>query len=173
MTARERAWLFAGLLNLGDRKVVDLLDELRASLLALPGVSGLALAYRLSREHDVTVFEARDRVGGNIRTEEIEAAFAETAPCSTAATSAASFAPSGTHKVRFAGFGGSILLHGIGALQHTIEAAVAGALPRLLQRAGLQHAHVAVAGHAAHRVAGGEGARLMSPLLDHPMFQQL
>ena len=30
--AQERAWLFAGLLNLGDRKVVALLDELRHEL---------------------------------------------------------------------------------------------------------------------------------------------
>ena len=34
------------------------------------GISGLAIAHRLSKEHEVTVFEGRDRPGGNIRTEE-------------------------------------------------------------------------------------------------------
>jgi oxygen-dependent protoporphyrinogen oxidase len=44
------------------------------------GVSGLAVAHRLARDHDVTVFEARDRAGGNIRTEEIEACRVEWGP---------------------------------------------------------------------------------------------
>jgi oxygen-dependent protoporphyrinogen oxidase len=44
------------------------------------GISGLAAAYRLSREHEVTVFEARDRVGGNIRTEEVESCRVEWGP---------------------------------------------------------------------------------------------
>ena len=35
------------------------------------GISGLAIANRLSKEHEVTVFEAKDRCGGNIRTEEL------------------------------------------------------------------------------------------------------
>ena len=36
------------------------------------GISGLATAYRLSKDHDVTVFEAGPRAGGNIRTERVE-----------------------------------------------------------------------------------------------------
>ncbi|MEE8104982.1 MAG: protoporphyrinogen oxidase [Planctomycetota bacterium] len=35
------------------------------------GISGLATAHRLSKDHDVTVFEAGPRAGGNIRTERI------------------------------------------------------------------------------------------------------
>ncbi|MEM8883074.1 MAG: protoporphyrinogen oxidase [Planctomycetota bacterium] len=34
------------------------------------GVSGLAAAWELGRRHEVTLFEARDRLGGNIHTEE-------------------------------------------------------------------------------------------------------
>jgi oxygen-dependent protoporphyrinogen oxidase len=44
------------------------------------GISGLAIAHRLAKEHDVTVFEARDRAGGNIRTEEVEACRVEWGP---------------------------------------------------------------------------------------------
>jgi len=44
------------------------------------GISGLAIAHRLSKEHEVTVFEAKDRWGGNIRTEEIEACRVEWGP---------------------------------------------------------------------------------------------
>jgi len=33
------------------------------------GISGLATAFALGREHEVVLFESRDRVGGNIRTE--------------------------------------------------------------------------------------------------------
>jgi len=44
------------------------------------GVTGLAIAHRLARDHDVTVFEARDRAGGNIRTEEIDACRVEWGP---------------------------------------------------------------------------------------------
>jgi oxygen-dependent protoporphyrinogen oxidase len=44
------------------------------------GISGLAVAHRLAKDHDVTVFEARDRAGGNIRTEEIEACRVEWGP---------------------------------------------------------------------------------------------
>jgi oxygen-dependent protoporphyrinogen oxidase len=44
------------------------------------GVTGLAIAHRLAKEHDVTVFEARDRAGGNIRTEEIDACRVEWGP---------------------------------------------------------------------------------------------
>jgi len=36
------------------------------------GVSGLAAAYELGKRHDVTLFESRDRTGGNIRTEELD-----------------------------------------------------------------------------------------------------
>jgi len=35
------------------------------------GISGLAAAYDLGKRHDVTLFESRERTGGNIRTEEI------------------------------------------------------------------------------------------------------
>ena len=41
------------------------------------GISGLAIAHRLAKDHDVSVFEARDRAGGNIRTEEIDACHVE------------------------------------------------------------------------------------------------
>ncbi len=44
------------------------------------GISGLATAHRLAKEHDVTVFEARDRPGGNIKTEEIDACRVEWGP---------------------------------------------------------------------------------------------
>jgi len=33
------------------------------------GMAGLAAACRLGRDHDVALFEASDRLGGNIRTE--------------------------------------------------------------------------------------------------------
>jgi len=36
------------------------------------GVSGLAAAYQLGKDHDVTVFESGDRTGGNIHTESID-----------------------------------------------------------------------------------------------------
>ena len=36
------------------------------------GVSGLVAAYLLSGEHDLTVFEARDRIGGHVNTIEVE-----------------------------------------------------------------------------------------------------
>jgi oxygen-dependent protoporphyrinogen oxidase len=36
------------------------------------GVAGLAAAYELGKEHEVTLFESRDRTGGNIRTEELD-----------------------------------------------------------------------------------------------------
>jgi len=36
------------------------------------GISGLAAAYQLGKEHDVTVFESSDRTGGNIHTESID-----------------------------------------------------------------------------------------------------
>lgn len=44
------------------------------------GISGLAVAHRLAKEHDVTVFEAKDRCGGNIRTEEIDGCRVEWGP---------------------------------------------------------------------------------------------
>ncbi|MHC4959380.1 MAG: NAD(P)/FAD-dependent oxidoreductase [Planctomycetota bacterium] len=36
------------------------------------GIAGMVAAYRLSREHDVTVFEARDRLGGHTHTVDVE-----------------------------------------------------------------------------------------------------
>jgi len=36
------------------------------------GIAGLAAAYDLGKRHEVTLFEARDRTGGNIRTEELD-----------------------------------------------------------------------------------------------------
>jgi len=36
------------------------------------GISGLAAAYQLGKQHDVTVFEASGRTGGNIRTESVD-----------------------------------------------------------------------------------------------------
>ena len=36
------------------------------------GISGLTAAYLLNREHDVTVFEANDYVGGHTHTHEID-----------------------------------------------------------------------------------------------------
>ena len=36
------------------------------------GVSGLVAAHLLNREHDVVVFEARDRIGGHVNTIEVE-----------------------------------------------------------------------------------------------------
>lgn len=36
------------------------------------GISGLVCAYRLSRTHDVTLFEAKDRLGGHSNTVEVE-----------------------------------------------------------------------------------------------------
>ena len=36
------------------------------------GISGLALAYLLGKEHEVTVFEATQRAGGNILTGEFD-----------------------------------------------------------------------------------------------------
>ena len=45
------------------------------------GVAGLTAAHRLSRlGHEVTVFEARDRAGGNIRTEEVAGCRVEWGP---------------------------------------------------------------------------------------------
>jgi oxygen-dependent protoporphyrinogen oxidase len=44
------------------------------------GISGLVAAHRLARDHEVTVFEARDRPGGNIRTEEVEGCRVEWGP---------------------------------------------------------------------------------------------
>ena len=36
------------------------------------GISGLVSAYQLSREHDVTVFEAADHIGGHTHTVDVE-----------------------------------------------------------------------------------------------------
>jgi predicted NAD/FAD-binding protein len=36
------------------------------------GISGLVAAYRLCSEHDITVFEASDYIGGHTNTVEIE-----------------------------------------------------------------------------------------------------
>ena len=36
------------------------------------GISGLTCAYLLNREHDITVFEKNDYVGGHTHTHEIE-----------------------------------------------------------------------------------------------------
>ena len=44
------------------------------------GISGLAAAWRLSRDHEVVVFEAKERPGGNIRTEEVEGCLVEWGP---------------------------------------------------------------------------------------------
>jgi len=44
------------------------------------GIAGLATAWRLQRDHDVTVFEARDRPGGNIRTERLDDCLVEWGP---------------------------------------------------------------------------------------------
>jgi len=44
------------------------------------GITGLAVAHRLSGDHEVTVFEGRDRAGGNIRTEEIDGCRIEWGP---------------------------------------------------------------------------------------------
>ncbi|MHC4932264.1 MAG: protoporphyrinogen oxidase, partial [Planctomycetota bacterium] len=44
------------------------------------GVSGLAAAFQLGGEHEVTVFEARDRPGGNIQTTELEGCRVEWGP---------------------------------------------------------------------------------------------
>ncbi|MCZ6785754.1 MAG: protoporphyrinogen oxidase [Planctomycetota bacterium] len=44
------------------------------------GVSGLALAYALQKEAEVVVFEQRDRVGGNIRSEIFEGCLVEWGP---------------------------------------------------------------------------------------------
>ena len=35
------------------------------------GIAGLTAAFHLQQEHDVVVFEASDRLGGNVHTEEI------------------------------------------------------------------------------------------------------
>ena len=42
------------------------------------GVSGLVAAHLLCREHDLTVFEARDRIGGHVNTIEVEVRNGET-----------------------------------------------------------------------------------------------
>ena len=44
------------------------------------GVSGLTAARRLSRHAEVTVFEAKDRPGGNIRTDEVDGCLIEWGP---------------------------------------------------------------------------------------------
>ncbi|MHC4548446.1 MAG: protoporphyrinogen oxidase [Planctomycetota bacterium] len=44
------------------------------------GIAGLAAAFHLGRRHEVTLFEARDRLGGNIRTEEVEGCRVEWGP---------------------------------------------------------------------------------------------
>ena len=36
------------------------------------GISGMVAAYRLSREHEVTVFESDGRIGGHTHTVEVE-----------------------------------------------------------------------------------------------------
>ena len=36
------------------------------------GVSGLVAAHLLHQKHDVTVFEARDRIGGHVNTVRVE-----------------------------------------------------------------------------------------------------
>jgi oxygen-dependent protoporphyrinogen oxidase len=44
------------------------------------GVSGLTAAYRLGKEHDVTLFEAGTRLGGNIRTDVVDGCRVEWGP---------------------------------------------------------------------------------------------
>jgi len=44
------------------------------------GVAGLTAAYRLRTEHEVVVHEARDRPGGNIRTDELDGCLIEWGP---------------------------------------------------------------------------------------------